>query len=679
MEPLLPGLSTFFSWLIDYSVDISILICLIFIIRLLVFRKLPAWWHYSLWVILLSRMIIPWRFKSPFNIPDVVHISIDEGLFGSLPIEEEITAATFSPELPLNPQGLQIQVDDLLLFIWLACAVIFGMYILVKNIEFWNSIRNEPPLTEKKVLNVLEECKGRMKIRAPLQITVTEKVKSPALFGYIRPRLLLPAGVLEKLDGTKLHYIFMHELTHLKRHDIGVSWIITFIQIFQWFNPFVWLAFHQMRLDQESACDASVLSRIRCNQTIDYAGTIISFLENFYRNRRLPALVGILENQTHIKKRITMIINYKKNSRMMMLFSTALLFAIAVIFFSLAGFAKENYEQPVSDSSILQTLPFEIQGYPAVHNGIIKEENATILAKAVPMSSVIEDRGVMDMIKHEQLNRETQTTLAKVRQNNTEVSREEMAPSGDDKKLFTITENKGAGNKQEKKGTNPETQTALADVHKNNTGDGKMAPDYKGDAKKTPVEALNVNKEEYNNYPESINILEYYLLAAAYEGGQSASTAQTPEKIYTPGEERNVKYQDLAGSAYPGPENKDNAAKTRQNSENSPANVKIHDLSDVDEKPKIVGFSPTIYPFKARERGIEGRVLLRFIVNSAGDVQDPQVVSAEPEGVFEQAALDTVTRYRIKPAMKDGKNVSSLVKLPISFTMNDNHMRFARK
>ena len=277
MEPLFFGLSTF-SWLMDYTIDISILICLIFIIKLIAAKKLPAWWHYSLWIILLLRMIIPWEFENPLNIPNVVPVSIDESLFESVLIEEEFIVSKFTTETSSNSQGWHVQVDYALLFLWLACAIIFGMYILFKNIKFWNTIKKEPLLKEKKVLNLLEECKNRMKSHTPLKITITDKVKSPALFGYIRPRLLLPVGVLEKLDDAELSYIFMHELGHLKHHDIGVSWIITFLQVFQWFNPFVWLAFYQMRIDQESACDASVLSRIKHNQTIDYASTIIDFL-----------------------------------------------------------------------------------------------------------------------------------------------------------------------------------------------------------------------------------------------------------------------------------------------------------------------------------------------------------------------------------------------------------------
>ena len=135
MEPLFSWLSTFFHWLVDYTVDISILICLIFLIKLIVSKKLPAWWQYSLWMLLLLRMIIPLQFENSINIPNVVPISIDERLFESVLIEEDFIISRFTPEISSGPRGWNIQVDDVLLFLWLAGAQYLGFI-------FWLEISN---------------------------------------------------------------------------------------------------------------------------------------------------------------------------------------------------------------------------------------------------------------------------------------------------------------------------------------------------------------------------------------------------------------------------------------------------------------------------------------------------------------------------------------------------------
>lgn len=731
MEPLLPGLSTFFSWLTNYTIDVSILICLIFILKSIVSKKLPAWWHYSLWLILLLRMIIPFRLDIPLNIPNVVPITIDERLFESVLVDEEFIMSKFTAEMPPAQQGSSgwhVQVDDVLLFLWLAGVVFLGIYILVKNIRFWNSIKKEPRLTDQKVLSLLEECKARIKTNTSLKITVTDKVKTPALFGYIRPRLLLPAGSLEKLCDADLSYIFMHELVHLKRHDIGVSWVVTFLQIFQWFNPFTWVAFYQMKIDQESACDESVLSRIKKNQSIDYASTIVGFLENFYKNRKLPALVGILENQAQIKKRITLIISYRKNSKKMMFFSTALLGIIGVIFFSLAGIAKGTHEQPGLDVSILQSIPVEVK--KAMATGEIDiHENETVSLPEDAQKAVIaaQDRSASDEIVQVKLAGETQKVLPEVQveDNKTEDTvvrleegdqrafvavqdrdvKDEIKPvetdKGFKKALVKVPDNnvnnredvlrsadvthkppvtaRDTGSKDKTGQEKPArgTQKALLSVRDNNIGDEKQKVRSAEGTQKVPAESLLI--EGYSTRPENIDILKYYQFAA-YKSEQNRymETATSADKSYAVSEGKSVKYPDPADSGNYKSENPDDTRVDQSPAPDEPGDRQIQSSRKVDEYPKIVRYYPVKYPFEAKARGIEGRVSLRFTVDRAGNVLDPHVVSSEPEGIFEQAALDTVRKYRLKPAVKDGKRVSSVVNLTIAFTISDNFMRFAQ-
>jgi len=57
---------------------------------------------------------------------------------------------------------------------------------------------------DKKTLDLLEECKNRLNIRKEVDVIITDKVRSPALFGYFHPRLLLPQGILEHFTHEKL-------------------------------------------------------------------------------------------------------------------------------------------------------------------------------------------------------------------------------------------------------------------------------------------------------------------------------------------------------------------------------------------------------------------------------------------------------------------------------------------
>lgn len=67
----------------------------------------------------------------------------------------------------------------------------------------------------------------------------------------------------------------------------------------------------------------------------------------------------------------------------------------------------------------------------------------------------------------------------------------------------------------------------------------------------------------------------------------------------------------------------------------------------------IVKVAP-IYPRRAQSRGIEGFVIVEFTVTKTGAVRDAAVVSAEPENIFDRAALDAVLKFKYKPRVVDG-------------------------
>ncbi len=67
----------------------------------------------------------------------------------------------------------------------------------------------------------------------------------------------------------------------------------------------------------------------------------------------------------------------------------------------------------------------------------------------------------------------------------------------------------------------------------------------------------------------------------------------------------------------------------------------------------IVKVAP-IYPRRAQSRGIEGFVIVEFTVTKTGAVRDAVVVNAEPESIFDRAALDAVLKFKYKPRVVDG-------------------------
>jgi TonB family protein len=65
---------------------------------------------------------------------------------------------------------------------------------------------------------------------------------------------------------------------------------------------------------------------------------------------------------------------------------------------------------------------------------------------------------------------------------------------------------------------------------------------------------------------------------------------------------------------------------------------------------ELVSGSAVIYPPEARAAGTEGYVIVRYDVDAEGRVINPRVVQAEPVGVFDAAAIETVSSWRFQPA-----------------------------
>jgi protein TonB len=73
---------------------------------------------------------------------------------------------------------------------------------------------------------------------------------------------------------------------------------------------------------------------------------------------------------------------------------------------------------------------------------------------------------------------------------------------------------------------------------------------------------------------------------------------------------------------------------------------------------QLVSGSGPIYPALAKSEGIEGAVVIRYGVSVDGRVINARVEEANPEGVFEDAALAAVRSWRYNPALKDGEPVA---------------------
>ena len=74
--------------------------------------------------------------------------------------------------------------------------------------------------------------------------------------------------------------------------------------------------------------------------------------------------------------------------------------------------------------------------------------------------------------------------------------------------------------------------------------------------------------------------------------------------------------------------------------------------SDTDVIP-LVRIAPE-YPPRALRRGVEGWVQVQFTITATGAVKDASVVAADPPGLFDEAALRSIARWRYNPKVEGG-------------------------
>lgn len=96
----------------------------------------------------------------------------------------------------------------------------------------------------------------------------------PAVMGVFWPRVVLPADFSARFDEQARKMVDLHERAHIKRGDPLANFIIAGVQVLGWCNPLIHLGALCARLDQEMACDATVLS-LRPNLRRPYAEALV--------------------------------------------------------------------------------------------------------------------------------------------------------------------------------------------------------------------------------------------------------------------------------------------------------------------------------------------------------------------------------------------------------------------
>jgi protein TonB len=94
-------------------------------------------------------------------------------------------------------------------------------------------------------------------------------------------------------------------------------------------------------------------------------------------------------------------------------------------------------------------------------------------------------------------------------------------------------------------------------------------------------------------------------------------------------------------------------------------------IETTKKRPRVLKRVQPDYPLQARVKGLEGKVVISFIVTAQGKVANASVIKADPGGIFEHSALKALQAWHFAPAERQGQAVAARVRLPIRFSLSD--------
>ncbi|MCI8338431.1 MAG: BlaR1 family beta-lactam sensor/signal transducer [Lachnospiraceae bacterium] len=307
------------------NIFISGIICVLFLAKKAFRTKLSSRMQYHLGFALFVLLALPFI---PFRIPDIFswlntliathsdHVNpVTNGISRPYLTNASKQAGDFAVSVSHRAPSL---ISHILCCLWFAgiCMMIF---LMAKSLfRLRGIIKSSLPLQNSEVRNLYYECLSETGINLEIPIYSTAFLKSPVIFGFLKPRIYLPIHTISDYNATGMRFMLLHELQHFKHKDMIINYLINISGILYWFNPFVWYALKEMRCEREIACDSSVLQMLRETEYENYGNTLINFAEKISRDGSsfspFPFVTGIGGNMKQIKKRILNISNYRKEN-----------------------------------------------------------------------------------------------------------------------------------------------------------------------------------------------------------------------------------------------------------------------------------------------------------------------------------------------------------------------------
>lgn len=121
--------------------------------------------------------------------------------------------------------------------------------------------------------DLLQRLRQQSRITAPIQLLESALVRTPMVIGYLKPAILFPIGMINRLDPRNVEAILAHELAHIAHHDYLFNVLQSIVETLFYFHPAVWWLSSKIRHEREIAADDAAV-RLTGN-AIEYAKALV--------------------------------------------------------------------------------------------------------------------------------------------------------------------------------------------------------------------------------------------------------------------------------------------------------------------------------------------------------------------------------------------------------------------
>ncbi|MDR2736431.1 MAG: cadherin-like domain-containing protein [Gracilibacteraceae bacterium] len=352
-----------FLEILGMSIMAGYVTLLVIVIRLPL-KRIPKIYSYALWAVVLFRLLCPIAIESTLSFmpapPDVVSWNI----FSDQSSQENADSQGNEASDAAFPTGTR--EDTATKRIWFTIAV----YIWLAGIT----------LLLFHAMYGYVKLKGRLRTAIWIRDNIyeTDRIMTPFVLGFIRPKIYIPLGVNDK------DYILQHEQTHIRRRDYLIKPAAYLALCLHWFNPVIWLGYFLMCKDMEMSCDESVLKGSSRDIRRDYSWSLLALSV-----RQSGLLTPSAFGDGNAKTRVKNVLNYRKPA--VWLSMAAAIGILGVMVGCVLNPIKEELIQ--TKLAVYAADPIDVE--PPAEDSQQDASPAVSLAGAAALDSLLEEGGAL--------------------------------------------------------------------------------------------------------------------------------------------------------------------------------------------------------------------------------------------------------------------------------------------